>query len=130
MVVFAAIYIVGRTFVAHLFTDDSEVVALASSLLVVAGIFQVVDGIQVAAAGCLRGMADVRAPMMFSYVIYWAVAIPLCYCCAFLFGWGPVGIWVGLAFALALAALILGTRFYWLTRPEATITRLVGEAVV
>jgi MATE family, multidrug efflux pump len=130
MAVFAAIYIVGRTFVAQLFTNDSEVVALASSLLVVAGIFQVVDGIQVAAAGCLRGMADVRAPMIFSYVIYWAVAIPLCYCCAFLFGWGPIGIWVGLAFALALAALILGTRFYWLTRPEATITRLVGEAAV
>jgi len=97
-------------------------------LLIVAGLFQVVDGIQVTAAGCLRGIADVRTPMMLAYFVYWIVAIPLGYSCAFLLGWGPIGVWFGLAFDLALAALILTTRFYWLTRPEATITRLVGEA--
>jgi multidrug resistance protein, MATE family len=127
MALFAVLYIVGRTFVAQLFTDDAQVVGLASSLLVVAGLFQVADGIQVTAAGCLRGMADVRAPMILSYFIYWAVAIPLAYSLAFLLGWGPIGIWVGLAIALTLAALILTTRFLWLARPNAPITRLVGE---
>jgi MATE family multidrug resistance protein len=128
MAVFATVFITAGGSIARLFTTGNEVVALASLLLVVAGLFQVVDGIQVTAAGCLRGIADVRTPMMLAYFVYWIVAIPLGYSCAFLLGWGPIGVWFGLAFALALAALILTTRFYWLTRPEATITRLVGEA--
>jgi MATE family multidrug resistance protein len=128
MAVFATVFITYAGSIARLFTNGNEVVALASLLLIVAGLFQVVDGIQVTAAGCLRGIADVRTPMMLAYFVYWIVAIPLGYSCAFLLGWGPIGVWFGLAFALALAALILTTRFYWLTRPEATITRLVGEA--
>ena len=74
-------------------------------------------GVQVTAMGGLRGLADVRAPMIMAFIYYWLCAIPIGYIAAFVFGAGAVGIWAGLATGLFIAAITLTIRFWLLIRP-------------
>ena len=66
--------------------------------------------------GGLRGLADVRVPMILAFIYYWLFAIPIGYVAAFVFGAGALGIWAGLATGLFIAAITLTTRFWLLTR--------------
>ena len=117
MLFFAFVYAILGHSIANSFNSDSAVVGLTSDLLLIAGIFQIADGVQVTAMGGLRGLADVRAPMLFAFTYYWLCAIPIGYLAAFVFKAGAVGIWAGLATGLFIAAVTLTTRFCWLTRP-------------
>jgi multidrug resistance protein, MATE family len=80
--------------------------------LIVAAIFQVADGIQIAAISGLRGQNDVRVPAMIAMLSYWIIAVPLGYVLAFQRAMGAVGIWIGLATGLVAAAACLSWRFY------------------
>ena len=117
MLLFALVYATLGHSIASAFNSDSAVVSLTSNLLLVAGLFQIADGVQVTAMGGLRGLADVRAPMIMAFIYYWLCAIPIGYIAAFVFGAGAVGIWVGLATGLFIAAITLTIRFWLLTRP-------------
>ncbi|WP_310618852.1 MATE family efflux transporter [Flexibacterium corallicola] len=92
-------------------TDAAAVLRLGVPLLFIAALFQVVDGIQVVAAGVLRGLSDTRTPMGIAFIGYWIIGIPMSYVLAFPLGWGAEGIWVGLALGLATSALLLAIRF-------------------
>jgi multidrug resistance protein, MATE family len=109
------------------FTGDIEVIEIAALLLVVAGAFQLVDGIQVTAMGALRGIADVRIPMLLAYLFYWVVALPVGYMCGFRLGMGPVGIWIGLAVGLLVAATVNATRFGLLTGQKRVLQSVWRE---
>ncbi len=98
---------------AGLFVTDPAVLPLAASLLVIAGIFQIVDGTQIVALNALRGLADVHVPMGLGVVSYWVVALPVAYGLAFHTTAGPAGIWAGLASGLLVASLALTCRFGW-----------------
>jgi len=117
MLGFAALYCGLSQSIAALFNSDPEVVALTSTLLIIAGLFQLADGVQITAMGSLRGLADVRVPMLFSFAFYWIGAIPIGYFTAFVCRAGAVGIWNGLATSLFIAAVTLTARVWWLTRP-------------
>ena len=117
MLFFALVYATLGHSIASAFNSDSAVVSLTSNLLQVAGLFQIADGVQVTAMGGLRGLADVRAPMIMAFIYYWLCAIPIGYIAAFVFGTGAVGIWFGLATGLFIAAITLTIRFWLLTRP-------------
>jgi MATE family multidrug resistance protein len=117
MLIFALVYAILGHSIANAFNGDPAVVGLTSNLLLIAGLFQIADGVQVTAMGGLRGLADVRAPMIFSFTFYWLCAIPIGYLAAFVLGAGAVGIWAGLATGLFIAAITLMTRFWLLTRP-------------
>jgi multidrug resistance protein, MATE family len=124
MLVFAFVYaFLGRS-IANSFNSDSAVVALTSNLLLIAGLFQIADGFQVTAMGGLRGLADVRTPMILAFVFYWLFAIPIGYFVAFVLRAGAVGIWAGLATGLFIAAITLTTRFWLLTRPGKRFARV------
>src|ERR1700736_3585993 len=122
MLVFALVYATLGHPIANTFNSDSAVVDLASSLLPVAGLFQIADGVQVTAMGGLRGLADVGTPMILAVVFYWLCAIPIGYIAAFVFRAEAVGIWAGLATWLFLAAITLTTRFWLLTGPGNRFT--------
>jgi MATE family multidrug resistance protein len=107
----AVLFLTAGRSIASGFIADGAVVALAAQLLVVAGFFQLVDGAQVVGAGCLRGLADVHVPMWLGLASYWAVALPLGYALAFHAGLGAIGIWIGLAAGLAVAAFFMWVRF-------------------
>jgi multidrug resistance protein, MATE family len=113
----AAIYLGAGREIAGLFTGDQPVLALAAHLMIVAGIFQTADGIQVTAAGCLRGLADVRLPMLIGFFCYWVIAIPTAFITAFTAQLGAIGIWIGFAAGLFVAATLLTSRLVAMTRP-------------
>jgi MATE family multidrug resistance protein len=117
MLAFAALYSGLTKPIAAMFNSDPEVITLASGLLIIAGLFQLADGVQVTAMGSLRGLADVRVPMLLSFAFYWIVAMPIGYFGAFICGVGALGIWNGLAIGLFTAAITLTARVWWLTRP-------------
>jgi len=102
--------------IAALYTADAGVIALASQLLVLAGLFQFSDGIQVAANGALRGLKDTRIPMFITLFAYWGVGMPVGWWLAFPHGLGARGMWMGLIAGLSMAALLLSHRFWKLAR--------------
>ncbi len=89
----------------------AAVLAYAVPLLLVAAAFQIVDSLQVVASGILRGVKDTRVPMLIAVFSYWIVGMPVAYVLAFPLGHAGTGIWWGLAFGLATAALLLTARF-------------------
>lgn len=105
--------------IASCFIDDPQVVATATSLLVVAAVFQVFDGNQVINSAALRGLTDVKVPAVITFVAYWIIALPVGYFLGARGSFGPVGVWSGLAVGLAVASILLGLRFLRLTRPGA-----------
>jgi multidrug resistance protein, MATE family len=96
----------------------AEALALAVPLLIVAGIFQLADGVQTCAAGALRGLADTAAPMWIAAGGYWGVGLPFGLLLALPFGLGPLGIWIGLAVGLVVVATLLTAR--WIIRSRLT----------
>ena len=91
--------------------ENASALALAATFLVVAGVFQLVDGAQVVAAHSLRGLSDTKTPMILAILGYWAVGLPVAWVLGFTVGWRGVGIWIGLAAGLAFVAIVLVTRF-------------------
>jgi MATE family multidrug resistance protein len=91
--------------------ENGAVVALAQQLLIVAAVFQLFDGIQVSAAGALRGLKDTRIPMLIGIVAYWGIGLTSGYLLGIQFGWGGIGLWWGLAIGLAVASVVLTWRF-------------------
>jgi len=90
--------------------------ALAVTLVTIAGVFQFADGIQVAAAGALRGIKDTRVPLLAGLLGYWVLGMPIGLGLSHGIGFGPVGLWVGLAAGLAVVAALLLWRWAILSR--------------
>lgn len=107
----AALMIGLRNHIPMLFTEDAEVIAIASQLIVIAGLFQYADGLQAVGAAMLRGITDVRVPMVIAFVAYIVVGLSVGLLCAFPLQLGAVGIWVGFICGLALAAVCFHIRF-------------------
>lgn len=103
-----------REQIAQIYTPAPEVIALASSLIVYAALFQFSDALQVTAAGALRGYQDTRATMIMTLFAYWGIGLPVGYLLGLtdLFGAasGPAGLWEGLIVGLTCAALMLTLR--------------------
>lgn len=118
MFVAAMIFVGFRMFLPTLYIDDPEVIATASSLLIVAALFQLSDGVQVAALGVLRGLEDVKIPTLVTLIAYWVLGLPLGYFFAFQLQIGEVGIWYGLLIGLSITAVLLFYRFHILSKKK------------
>ncbi len=116
-VAFAAVFFLFGGTIAGWFVHDRAVVLLATQLLVVAALFQVVDGMQVIGSAALRGIHDVKVPAMITFAAYWVIALPMGYVLGVRGPYGAVGIWSAIAAGLAFAGVFLALRFAWLTRP-------------
>ena len=101
--------------------DNAEVVALAVTFLAFAGLFQIVDGAQAVGSGMLRGLHDTQLPMVYGFIGYWVVGLPLGVLLAFYFDLAGAGIWTGLATGLAVVAVLL--LFRWLRRDRLKLAR-------
>src|SRR5690606_10731123 len=109
--------LLGNEVVVGFYTGDAQVAALAAALLLYAAAFQFPDGIQVIAAGALRGLRDTRVPMLIAAVAYWAVGMPLGAMLGLGVGgftpaMGPRGMWLGLIAGLSVASVLMGWRFW------------------
>lgn len=116
MAFFGTIMFAFRGVLPQFYIADVEVIEIASRLLIVAAIFQIFDGTQAIAIGALRGARDVKLPTLVAFLSYWAIAFPLAYLLGFTFKAGSLGVWIGLAIGLGVAAIALTYRFHILTR--------------
>jgi MATE family multidrug resistance protein len=114
--VFGVLFWVGGREIAGWFVNDAAVIVLAAQLIAVGALFQLVDGVQVIGASCLRAIGDVKLPTLITFAAYWVVALPLGYVLGIRGTMGAAGVWVGIASGLALAAVFLTWRFARLTR--------------
>ena len=90
--------------------------AIGVSLLIVAAVFQLFDGVQAVATGVLRGLGDTRTPMFWNLAGHWFVGLPLGYALCFTLGLGVVGLWWGLSSGL----IICGVRCWSYGRGGST----------
>jgi MATE family multidrug resistance protein len=95
---------------ARLFSAETAVVAVAATLLPIAGVFQVFDGIQVVSIGVLRGVGDTRAPVLLNVLAFWLIGLPASLWFGFGLGGGAAGLWWGLVVGLVVVALALLAR--------------------
>ncbi|MBK1880954.1 MATE family efflux transporter [Luteolibacter pohnpeiensis] len=100
-----------------LFISNKEVISLAASLLIIVGIFQLVDSLQVVSGAMLRGLHDAHVPALMGFISYWLVGLPLAIALGFHFHLGTRGVWWGLAGGLSVACLTLGPRLWLRTKP-------------
>jgi multidrug resistance protein, MATE family len=107
--------------------SNKDVVNLAVKLLVVAAIFQLVDGVQVTAAGALRGVKDTRIPLLIGIFAYWVVGLSTGYALGIWLGYGAIGLWWGLAIGLACAAIVLTWRFSILQSVAGDREQVTGD---
>lgn len=116
MTAWGVIFILGKNFLPHLYVDDMEVITLAGPLIIIAGLFQLSDGLQVVCIGALRGLQDVKVPSVFIFIAYWVIGLPLGYWFGFHTSLGPVGIWTGLLIGLTITAAAMLWRFNYMSR--------------
>ncbi len=116
MTAWGVIFILGKNFLPHLYVDDVEVITLAGPLIIIAGLFQLSDGLQVVCIGALRGLQDVKVPSVFIFIAYWIIGLPLGYYLGFHTSLGPVGIWTGLLIGLTITATAMLWRFNYMSK--------------
>ncbi|MDJ0812086.1 MAG: MATE family efflux transporter [Woeseiaceae bacterium] len=112
----AAFLLVFRDMVVNLYTNDASVTAIAISMLLMAAIFQVADGVQIGAAGALRGYKDTRMPMVINIIAYWVIAFPLAYLATVTYQLAPAYTWGGFVAGLSAAAILLTWRYAKVSR--------------
>lgn len=116
-----AVLIVERNALALLFLDRSDpdmtaVLAIVGPFIIIAGAFQLFDGLQAVGAGLCRGVKDSTIPMVLAIFSYWGIGFSAAYILAFPLGFGGIGIWLGFLFGLGTAAIVLTIRFFLLAK--------------
>lgn len=124
MIVFAILFALGRHILPTVYldvddalnlADNTEVLTIASQLLLVAALFQISDGVQVVVLGALRGLQDVRIPTVITFIAYWLIGFPVSYYLGLHTPLGSTGIWIGLLAALTASSIMLYLRFRHMT---------------
>ena len=102
-----ALFVAMPRFLIGLFSDDVAVVTLGASLLWIAAVFQLFDGLQGVVTGTLRGLGDTRTPMVTNLAAHWLIGLPIGYWLCFVMDWGARGLWWGLSIGLIVAGAVL-----------------------
>jgi MATE family multidrug resistance protein len=123
-IVFALLFVALHQYLPYLFlnmndaalvAENAEVIRIAATLLIVAAVFQISDGVQVVVLGALRGLQDVKIPTIITFVAYWVIGFPISYYLGIHTDLKATGIWIGLLAGLTAAAIFLYLRFNYLT---------------
>ena len=99
-----------------IFTDEPEVLKIASGLLILGAVFQISDSVQAVAIGILRGMQDIKYPTIVATISYWLFGIPVGYILACNLNMRANGVWIGFITCLTLVSVFLYFRFNKLTK--------------
>ena len=112
-------------FIVRIYTDDAAITTIAIGLLFYSAIFQYADGIQICAAGALRGLKDTLVPMFINIVSYLLIGLSVGYYLTFNKAMGPAGMWIGMIVGLSFGAVLLLGRFLF---KSGKLIRLAGDA--
>lgn len=115
------LFILFRHQIPLLFNDDNQVIAIATTLLLFAGVFQLSDSVQVISSGLLRGIKDVKIPTLYIFIAYWVIGLPIGSLLAFYYNMDATGIWIGFIAGLTASALFLCIRFIRISKSKKNI---------
>lgn len=115
---FGILFLVAHNYLPLAFSIQPEIIELASSLLIIAAMFQLFDGMQVTIIGILRGLEDVKVPTMITLIGYWVIALPLAYFLAFKVKLETIGIWIALLASLVFVSVALLWRLTYLIKQK------------
>ena len=122
---FAVMFLVFRDWLPTIYLDtenlsktleNTEVILIASKLLLIVALFQIFDGLQVVILGALRGMQDVKIPTIITFASYWLIGFPISFYLGIYTPLKSTGIWIGLLISLVCASIMLYLRFNYLTK--------------
>ncbi len=119
-VMLALFIILAAPFLVGLYSNERSVHRIAVQLVILAGFFQLSDGLQVCGTGALRGMKDTFVPMLVNILAYWVVGFPLGYILGITYQMGARGFWYGITAGLTTGALLHNFRFFVLSRKKKT----------
>ncbi len=111
----AMIFFFFGKWLASLYINELPVIELAAAIMVVVGVFQLFDSLQICSVAMLRGLHDARMPAFMGFVAYWVIGIPIGVFLSIHLGYGAVGVWCGLAAGLFVACVLLVPRLWKLT---------------
>jgi len=111
MLGFSVVFLLLRNYLPYGFTQNKEVISIASNLLIIAAIFQLSDGLQAVILASLRGIQDVWMPSLITFIAYWIIGFPVSYYLGLHTEYKTIGIWIGLSLGLTTSAFLLFLRF-------------------
>jgi len=111
-----------NNWIPQLFSDDEQVIKIATSLLILGAVFQISDSCQAVGIGILRGMQDVKLPTIYTTICYWLIGIPSGYFLSYRLGMKANGIWIGFIICLTIVSLLLLWRFHKITKQNNAIS--------
>ena len=120
-----ALFVVMPRTLIGLFSTDPAVLNVGTSLLYLAAIFQLFDGVQGVITGTLRGLGDTRTPMLVNLAAHWLLGLPVSYTLCFIVGWGVWGLWVGLSLGLIVTGVIL--LWAWIVKIKHYLASLIPD---
>ncbi|MBQ8337168.1 MAG: MATE family efflux transporter [Bacteroidaceae bacterium] len=109
-----------RNDMGHIFTDSDEVALLVTQLTVPFMLYQFGDGLQCNYSNALRGIADVKPVMLYAFIAYFIISLPVGYLFGFVFGWGLPGVWLSFPFGLTSAGVMFYLRFRHTLKAQIT----------
>lgn len=109
MTVSAIIVTLFPEFLIGLFTKDLELIKICVPVVLLLGIFQIFDGMQVALAGIFKGLKDTKIVLIANFIAYWLISIPLGYTLSFKYGLTLKGFWIGLISSAIVLCVIMWT---------------------
>jgi len=127
-VVAALLFVCAPGAIVRVFTTVPEVIETAVTLLAIAAMFQLFDGLQVVATGALRGFGDTRTPMLANLAGHWLFGLPIGAALCYRAGWGVTGLWIGLCIGLVAVSILLIA--VWRLRTAAPATRAAHALIV
>lgn len=116
MFVFMLMFFTMNRILPHAFTQNLEVIEIAAPLLIVAGLFQLSDGLQAVMLASLRGIQDVWMPSVITFIAYWVIGFPVSFYLGLYTEFKTTGIWIGLSLGLTSSAIMLFLRFNYKTK--------------
>jgi len=112
----AVVFLAAPHALMRVFTTDERAIAVGATLLRIAAVFQIFDGVQAVATGALRGAGDVRFPFVANVFAHWVVGFPAAMLLGFTLHHGARGLWWGLTAGLVFVSVLLAGRFWILTQ--------------
>jgi MATE family multidrug resistance protein len=121
------LFVTAGKLLARGFTSDPDVIRIGATLLLVAAVFQMFDGLQVVTTGALRGSGDTHTAMLANLLAYWFIGLPLGYLLGFKLHWGAVGVWIGLCLGLMLIGSALVVAWNRRMRTQVSLAVTLGS---
>ncbi len=126
MAIMATILILFPTWILSLYLDLSNpvnqtIIPIATTMLTIAALAQILDGVQAATAGALRGLQDTKIPMVLSFIAFWGLGLMSGCVLAFAIGWGGVGLWIGQSIGIMAASVLFVGRFFRLLADRSAL---------